>query len=45
MNVQGSLKETKPVAHEIDRVPLFGCTFDRVNLDQAIQQVEEAIAD
>ena len=30
---------------EIDRVPLFGCTFDRVTLDQAIQQVEDAIAD
>ena len=30
---------------EIDRVPLFGCTFDRVTLDQAIAQVEAAIAD
>ena len=33
------------MTHEIDRVPLFGCTFDRVTLDQAIQQVEDAIAD
>ena len=33
------------MAPEIDRVPLFGCTFDRVTLDQAIAQVEAAIAD
>jgi N-acetylglucosaminyldiphosphoundecaprenol N-acetyl-beta-D-mannosaminyltransferase len=33
------------VAPEVDRVPLFGCTFDRVTLDQAIGQVEAAIAD
>lgn len=28
-----------------DRVDLFGCPFDRVTLDQAVAQVEEAIAD
>ena len=33
------------MAPDTDRVELFGCTFDRVDLDQAIAQVEAAIAD
>ena len=36
---------TSPVTLEIERVELFGCTFDRVDLTQAIAQVEHAIAD